>query len=120
MTQEIALVFSDPGVISTQGQNPAAIYLASLGSEHSRRTMHTALETIAQILSQGRSSAADLQWGALRFQHTQAIRAALAEKYAPATANKMLSALRGVVKIAYKLGAMSPDEYAKASDIGAV
>jgi hypothetical protein len=34
-----------------------------------------------------------LDWAVLRFQHTAAIRSQLAERYAPATANKMLSAI---------------------------
>src|SRR5579871_5700278 len=97
-------------------QNPAAVYLASLGSNQSRRTMRAALDTIAGVLSNGQDTITTFPWGALRFQHTQAVRAALSEKYAPATANKMLSALRGVVEKAYKLGYMSPDDYAKASD----
>src|SRR5689334_3288280 len=98
-------------------QHPAAVYLASLTSPNSRRTMRAALDTIAAILTNGQQDSQTLPWGALRFQHTAAIQAALAERYKPATANKLLAALRGVLKAAYKLGYMTSEEYARAVDI---
>ena len=63
-------------------QNPAAIYLASLG-DGSRRTMRTALNTIAELLGVSETLDADGQdmrclavpWGSLRYQHTAAIHA---------------------------------------------
>src|SRR4051812_1247238 len=100
--------------------NPAAVYLASLTSAASRRTMHTALNTIAGIVSRGEHTAETLPWGSLRYSHTQAIRSVLVERYKPATANKILSALRGVLEKAYKLGYLSPEEFSKASDIKGV
>ena len=79
-------------------QQPAAVYLAGL-AHGSRRTMRDALNTIAERL--GAADALTVEWGALRFQHTAAIRAQLAERYRAATANKMLSALRGTLKAAW-------------------
>jgi hypothetical protein len=78
-------------------QHPAAVYLAGL-SEGGRRTMRQALDRIAELVSGGQTDALGLDWAALRFQHTAAIRAELAKDYAPATANKILSALRGVLR----------------------
>lgn len=98
-------------------QHPAAVYLASLTSPNSRRTMRAALDTIAALLTDGQQDSQTLPWGALRCQHTAAIQAALAERYKPATANKLLAALRGVLKAAYKLGYMTSEEYARAIDI---
>src|SRR4051812_17430969 len=72
-------------------RNPALVYLASLAAG-SRRTMRQALDTIAAIITTGQCDHVTLPWGALRFQHTQAIRSVLQEKYEAATANKMLSA----------------------------
>ena len=94
-------------------QNPAAVYLASLESENSRRTMRGALDTIAGMLAEG-AAWDSLPWAALRFQHVQAIRARLAERYAPATANKMLSALRGVLGAAFDLGQIDAEDYTRA------
>ncbi len=100
-------------------RHPAIVYLASL-SEGSRRTMFQALDTIAHVLSDGELDIFSLDWGALRYQHTAAVRAVLAARYRPATANKMLSALRQVLRQAWKLGLMSAEEYAMARDIASV
>lgn len=100
-------------------QNAAAVYLASL-APGSRRTMRDALNFIAAMLTNGDADALTLHWAALRFQHTAAIRSKLAEQYRAATANKMLSALRGVLKAAWRLGQMSADDYNRAADIESV
>src|ERR671933_1131897 len=97
--------------------HPAAVYLASL-APGSRRTMRQALDTIAAILTGDQADAFTLTWGALRYQHTAAVRAVLQERYAPATANKMLVALRRVLKEARRLGQISQDDYAAAIDLG--
>lgn len=105
-------------------QSPAAVYLASL-SDGSRRTMRTALNIIGELLGVGETlneAGQDVRclfvpWASLRYQHTAAIRAALQERYAPATANKLLAALRRVLKEARRLGQMSADDYDQASDI---
>ena len=100
-------------------QNPAAVYLASLGSNGSRRVQGQALRVIAEILT-GNPDPLACAWHALRFQHTQAIRARLAERYAPATANRMLSALRGVLTAARGLGLITADEMAMAASFKGV
>lgn len=96
-------------------QHPAAVYIAGL-AKGSRRTMRAALDKIADLLI-GVPDSLQVQWGRLRFQHTAAIRSKLAESYSAATANKMLSALRGCLKAAWRLGQMSSDDYARAVDI---
>jgi len=100
-------------------QNPVLVYLAGL-SEGSRRTMGQALDTIAHLVSHDQVDAVALDWSRMRFQHTAAIRSRLAETYAPATANKMLSALRGVLKASWKLGQMSAEDYHRAREVEAI
>jgi hypothetical protein len=78
-------------------RHPAAAYLSSLGSG-SRRTMRQSLSVIANLISGGQADVRSLKWEALRYQHCQAVRTALAEKYAAGTTNKMLATLRGVLK----------------------
>ncbi len=105
-------------------QNPAAVYLASLG-DGSRLTMRSALNTIAELLGVGEMRDADgrdmrclaVPWASLRYQHTAAIRAQLQDRYAPATANKLLAALRRVLREARRLGQMSADDYDQAVDL---
>jgi integrase len=82
--------------------------------------MSGALDTIAGLLTDYRCDRRTLDWGALRYQHTAAVRALLADLYAPATANKMLAALRGVLREAWRLGLMSAEEHARAGDIPSV
>jgi len=95
------------------------VYLASL-SEGSRRTMHHSLNVIAWLLSGDALDAFTLDWSRVRYPHTAAVRAWLAEHYRPATANKMLAALRQVLRHAWMLGQMSAEDYHRARDMGGV
>ena len=97
-------------------EHPAAVYLASLGAG-SRRTMEQALNAIAKILTGNICDALTLDWSKLRYKHTAAVRVILMEKYAPATANKMLSALRRVLKETVRLELMDANDFARAVDI---
>ncbi|MCA9942428.1 MAG: tyrosine-type recombinase/integrase [Anaerolineales bacterium] len=101
-------------------RDPVTVYLAGL-SPSSRRTMRNALDTIARLgLGKETVTAHSVPWAQLRFQHTQALRSALADRYAHTTANRMLSALRGVLKTAWKLGLMSAEEYQKAASVESI
>ncbi len=96
--------------------NPVSAYLAGL-AESSRRPMRTNLETVARLVSGGRVTAMELAWWELRYEHTSLIRSTLAATYAPATANLMLSAMRGVLKSCFRLGYMNADDLQRASDV---
>jgi integrase/recombinase XerD len=99
--------------------HPAAVYLGSLG-EGSRRTMRQSLDAIAYLLTDGDCDALTLDWAKLRYHHTAAVRTALMQTRAPATANKMLCALRRVLLEAYKLDLMDAPTYNKAVDLPAI
>lgn len=122
-------------------QNPAEVYLsARLKSRDSRRTMRSTLNALAALL--GVRAVYDkghdvryryVPWGSLRYQHTQALMAALNEpiipltppgqkprlpyRMAPTTANKYRAALLGVLKECRRLRLMTADEYMAASDL---
>lgn len=97
--------------------HPVAVYLARLLPGGSRSTMREALGVIAKELG---GDIERLPWAALRYQHTQALRARLAARFAPASTNKMLAALRGVLKEAMRLGLMGVEDYARAVDLASV
>lgn len=92
--------------------HPVAVYLKSL-SEGSERTMRSAVENIAQIFG---VHFENLDWTAIRYQHVQYIRSKLSEQYAPATANRHMAALRGVLKEAWRLGYIESGDYMRAID----
>lgn len=96
--------------------HPAAVYLSSL-APGSRRTMRGSLNSIAKLLTGDRCDAMTLDWSKLRYQHTAAVRTALAESLAPNTVNKMLVAIRRVLTEAYRLDLMDANDYHKAIDL---
>ena len=97
-------------------KHPAAVYLSGLG-KGSQATIRYSLNCIAQLLTSGECDALTLDWSKLRYHHTAAVRVALMEKFAPVTANKMLSALRRVLLEAYRLDLMEATDYTKAVDL---
>lgn len=104
---------------SPLSQNPAAVYLSQL-APGSRRTMRQALNAIALLVTNGTQDAFTFEWQQLRYQHTAAIRSALMEKYAPATANKMLAAMKRTLKEARRMELITAAEYDRAVDIASI
>jgi site-specific recombinase XerD len=101
-------------------QNPAASYLYRLQSDASRRVMAQGLRTIAALLTGQDAYSADIlsiHWGGLRHTHTAALRTRLMQLYSPATARRILSALRGVLKEAWRLGQLNAEDYQRAIDL---
>jgi integrase/recombinase XerD len=116
----------------TLDQNPAAAYLASL-KPNGARAQRQALNEIARMLGarelrkdtghrvKENWTCLNLDWAALRFQHTAAIRTKLEIKgLAPATVKRWLCALRKTLKAAWRLGLMSHEDYAWAADVESV
>lgn len=93
--------------------NPAALYLAGR-APRSRDGARRALETIATLLTAGQGTADRLAWHLLREDQVAAIRAALTDRHSANEANRMLAALRGVLKHCRRLGLISEDAYRSA------
>ena len=111
-----SLVLTNPQSIT---EHPACVYF-SLLSDNSVPTQKRSLNFIAQLLTNNEADYLTLDWAALRYKHTAAIRAALVKNYQPTTVNRMLCALRRVLKEALRLELMSAADYARAVDIPSV
>jgi hypothetical protein len=118
MGGDITSKLDDPiiAVSQTSGGNPAAFYLASLQSNRSRITMHSSLNIVAEILT-GTADAFACDWASVRYPQVLEVRTKLAERYSPATVNKMLSGLRRTLKAAWRLGQITTEDYQKAISV---
>ena len=107
-----------------RGEAPAgdalvATYVGALQSPRSRGTMEESLRRVARLVpgTQGPGDLAAL-FLALPEDRTLdalgAMRRALAEKYPPSTANLSLSALRGMLRVAYLKGQITDRQWAAA------
>lgn len=92
-----------------EATDPAAVYLSTV-SEGSRASIAWAL-SIAQELMPG------LSWQQVEYRHMVSLRSRLADAYAPATCNKVLAAVRGVLKEAWGLGMVSMEQYGLAARV---
>ena len=97
-------------------ERPARVYLAGL-APGSRPAQAGALRTLAAILAGEGADPDALPWGELRYPHAQLARQELAARFAPATANRHLTALRRVLREAYRLGQMGADDYHRATAV---
>jgi site-specific recombinase XerD len=100
-------------------RHPASVYLSGL-APGSYRTMRQALDTIAALLTGGVADADLVDWSKVRYAHAKVVRARLKKSYAPATVNKTISAFRGVLREAWRLGQMSAEDFHRATDLKAV
>ncbi len=137
MDNETTLIVTDPDqslipIDTRADQNPVLVYLGKLTSAHSKRTMGRTLDVMADMLTGGipdqidkagkkvhgaKAAMLGAAWGQLRYQHTAKLRADLVQEFSVSTTNIYLSALRGVLKEAWRLGYMNAEEYQRAIDI---
>ena len=118
--------------------DPYLVYLGRLTGE-SRRAMAGCLDRLARLAVQAATgpdrpdgahrpnpplpavTGLGFPWADLRYAHTARIFALIgAQGWSPAYANKHLSALRQVLKEAWRLGLLSAEDLARASDLPAV
>ena len=107
------------GAVRDTARHPALVYLARL-APGSRRTMEGALATAARALGGDDATILSFPWPALRYQHTAALRAACWDRYTPATTNKLLAAVRGVLREAWRLHLIEAEDYTRAADVRGV
>ena len=102
--------------------DPYQVYLDSLDSAESRRTMRGALDRIARMQTGDPDATGAWQpWWLLRYEHTTAIRAKLIETgHSPSHINKHLIAIRQVLRASWRMGLMTADEYERAADIKSI
>src|SRR5690606_39672221 len=92
-----------PGV--EPARDPYHVYLDSLTSAESRRTMRGCLDRLARLLTgDERATGAGQPWHLLRYEHTVRIRPMLIERgWSAAAVNKHPVALRRVLKGGWRL-----------------
>jgi site-specific recombinase XerD len=74
--------------------------------------MRQALDVIAAVLASG-ADAMTLPWSRITYAHVAAVRARLGAAYAATTANKMLAAMKGVLRQAFALGFMGAETFTR-------
>ena len=110
------------GAPSPRDRNPAAVYLAGKPSAVGRRGLQRSLERAAEILTGGLTTDAfAVHWAEARYQHVTALKAVLIDQGAkPATINHVLSAVRGVIRDAWRLGLIDAETKERIVDIKSV
>jgi len=118
---DTALIESTPSPPSLRSHTPTVVaYLAGLDSPRSRQRMAQALNVASDLLTGGRSNAVEADWGRLQHEHIVALRAQLCDRYAPSGVNLILSAIKGVLKTAWRQGRISAEHYHRVTDIRGV
>jgi site-specific recombinase XerD len=105
-----------------QTEDPYWVYLNSLESAESKRTMKGTLDRIAKILTGDEdATGAGQPWSQLTRARVIELRDMLTERgYSPSHVNKHLIAVRRVLYEAWLAGDMSAEEYQKASAVKSV
>ena len=98
------------------GGSPAAAYLETV-STGSRRTVQQSMASLASMVAGVDTDPMKLRWEKLSRADTVGLRSELKEKFAPATANKMLSVLRGVLRAARDMGLMTEGAFQTAASL---
>ncbi len=115
---DLILLEAEPPRRLADSAHPVSAYLNGLAPS-SRRPQLSALDWIARRSTQ-LYTAATMPWQRLRRPRVLKIRGLLEKHYQPATANRMLSALRGVLKECWQAQLMSIEDYQAATSIPAV
>ncbi len=96
--------------------DPATAFLSTQQTKPGRDAQRSSLKTIADLI--GFADYRAVPWHELRYEHLLDIRAKLLETHNYRTVNKMMVALRGVLKQCWKAGKMSAEDYQRAASVG--
>lgn len=117
MTRMTAL--ASPSVLSLTApaayppsKNPVLVYLATLGSDHSRRTMKNGLRRLLRVAGSPLEPEA-FTWHLVDYEHAVAFRAMLTRTHEAPSVNQSLAALKGVLKQAYLLRLVEGDTWTR-------
>jgi len=118
---DTALIESTPSTPSLRSHTPTVVaYLAGLDSPRTRQRMAQALNVASDLLTGGQKHALETDWGRLQHEHIAALRTQLCDRYAPAGVNLILSAIKGVLKTAWRQGLIGAEHYHRVTDIHGV
>ncbi len=99
---------------SLRRASPVRVYLSEL-SPGSRRTMRFGLTTACRFL--GGTDPERFAWHRVRVDQLCALRADLAGRLAPNTANKIMSAVKGTLRASWRMGLMSAEDLYRCADV---
>jgi integrase len=104
--------------IDEPGRLVVSMYLSTLESSQSRASMEASLVAVARLVAalsgldeidpDGPVRSGQVDWARLDYRSAAALRAAMRDRWAPATINRHVAAVRGVVKVCKLSGLMEP------------
>lgn len=111
-----------PGALAPRPSKAYWVYVSRFGSAESERTMRRCLDRLAIGIRPELEAMPDpgehIPWEDFRYEYVVKLRKRLTElSWSPSHINKHLSALRGVLREAWRLGLMSSDDFARAIDV---
>jgi integrase len=96
--------------------SPAAMYLASLSTEPSRRTARQSMQRITRVFGyKGLSDWIHFPWEHLDYEATMFVRAKLIETHGPSTVRLTLTQLRMVLHFAFQQAFITHEQWARAT-----
>jgi integrase/recombinase XerD len=102
----------------TLAPNPfAEMYLSALPSINSRPAQRSALNAIARMMASGAPGVdrGNFPWSAVTILHMRTLRSRLLEHgYEPRTINRMLAAIKGVLRVCWEADVITTDQYQRA------
>ncbi len=119
----------EPTIKIRLDENPAAVYLAGLGTQNSRYGIRWCLNIAASILSNGEFDCLELDWTKLKYQHLAALKSRLInpnptprreKPYSFGTVNLIISGVKGVMREAWRLDLIPDTVYLKIIEVNSI